>query len=52
MVSEKYLPGEYLDPAVQSGEDYLEVFDGAGSRTEDGQSGWSRLLSAFGIGKK
>ena len=52
MVSEKYLPGEYLDPAVQSGEDYLEVFDGAGSRTEDGQSGWARLLSAFGIGKK
>lgn len=52
MVSEKYLPGQYLDPAGQGGEDYLEVFDGEGGSAQAQQSGWSRLLSAFGIGKK
>lgn len=53
MVNEKYLSGDCLDPASESGrQDYLEVFEDGRGRTEEEQSGWAAILSAFGFGKK
>lgn len=44
MVGEQYLSGHYLD---SQSKDYLEVY-GEGNQTEP-QSGWSAILSAFGL---